>query len=132
MALEEFSFESVNGRTTGQTDGRTDDGQKVITIAHPEHSSGELKIAVFPLTRPTTFQTPDFAILLSLKMQNKKVKHRPATKFPFFFFFFLNYRPDPVLFWRKNRKIKKKVSPTYQPNFFQHDRGNTAILLFYA
>ena len=26
----------------GRTDGRTDDGQKVITIAHPEHSSGEL------------------------------------------------------------------------------------------
>ena len=25
-------------------DGRTDDGQKMITIAHPEHSSGELKI----------------------------------------------------------------------------------------
>ena len=25
-------------------DGRTDDGQKVITRAHPEHSSGELKI----------------------------------------------------------------------------------------
>ena len=35
MALEELSFKSVNGRT--------DDGQKVITIAHPEHSSGELK-----------------------------------------------------------------------------------------
>ena len=29
--------------TDGQTDGWTDDGQKVITIAHPEHSSGELK-----------------------------------------------------------------------------------------
>ena len=32
--------------TDGWTDGRTgrlmDDGQKVITIAHPEHSSGEL------------------------------------------------------------------------------------------
>ena len=27
----------------GQADGRTD-GQKVITIAHPEHSSGGLKI----------------------------------------------------------------------------------------
>ena len=27
------------------TDGRTD-GRKVITIAHPEHSSGELKILV--------------------------------------------------------------------------------------
>ena len=43
MALEELSFEIVNGRTDnrtdGQTDGRTDDGQKVITIAHPEHSS---------------------------------------------------------------------------------------------
>ena len=24
--------------------GRTDDGRKVITIAHPEHSSGELKM----------------------------------------------------------------------------------------
>ena len=24
-------------------DALTDDGQKVITIAHPEHSSGELK-----------------------------------------------------------------------------------------
>ena len=28
----------------GQTDGWTDDRQKVITIAHPEQSSGELKI----------------------------------------------------------------------------------------
>ena len=26
------------------TDRRTDDGRKVITIAHPEQSSGELKI----------------------------------------------------------------------------------------
>ena len=30
----EKSFENV--------DGWTDDGQKVITIAHPKHSSGEL------------------------------------------------------------------------------------------
>ena len=29
--------------TDGRTDGRMDDGRKVITIAHPEHSSGELK-----------------------------------------------------------------------------------------
>ena len=28
-------------------DNRTDDGQKVITIAHPEHSSGGLKISEF-------------------------------------------------------------------------------------
>ena len=27
----------------GCTDGRTDDGRKVITIVHPEQSSGELK-----------------------------------------------------------------------------------------
>ena len=34
----------TDGRTDGRTHGRTDDGQKVITIAHPEQSSGELKI----------------------------------------------------------------------------------------
>ena len=28
------------------TDGRTDDGRKVITIAHPEQSSGELKLTI--------------------------------------------------------------------------------------
>ena len=28
--------------------GRTDDGRKVITIAHPEHSSGELKMVSTP------------------------------------------------------------------------------------
>ena len=30
--------------TDGRTDGRTVDGRKGITTAHPEHSSGELKI----------------------------------------------------------------------------------------
>ena len=35
---EEKSFENVNGRM----DEQTDDGQKVVTIAHPEHSLGEL------------------------------------------------------------------------------------------
>ena len=34
-ASEEKSFENVNGRTHN--------GRKVTTIAHPEHSSGELK-----------------------------------------------------------------------------------------
>ena len=38
VASEEKSFENVKGRSHG----RTDDGRKVITIAHPEHSSGEL------------------------------------------------------------------------------------------
>ena len=32
--------ENVNGWTDTRTDGR-----KVITIAHPEHSSGELKMS---------------------------------------------------------------------------------------
>ena len=41
MALEELSFKRVNGRTHGR---RT----KVITIAHPGHSSGELKSKFFP------------------------------------------------------------------------------------
>ena len=43
-ASEEKSFENVNGLTHGRTDARTEDGRKVITIAHPEHSSGELKM----------------------------------------------------------------------------------------
>ena len=34
MALEELSFESVKGQMNGR---------KVLTIAHSEHSSGELK-----------------------------------------------------------------------------------------
>ena len=34
----------TDGGTAGRTDGGTDDRRKVITIAHPEHSSGELKI----------------------------------------------------------------------------------------
>ena len=35
--------------TDGCTDGRMDDGRKVITIAHPEQSSGELKICFVEL-----------------------------------------------------------------------------------
>ena len=38
MGLKDLSFECING----QTNNRTDNGQKVLTIAHPEHSSGEL------------------------------------------------------------------------------------------
>ena len=34
----------TDGRMDGRTVTRTDNGQKVITIAHPEQSSGELKI----------------------------------------------------------------------------------------
>ena len=39
------------------TDGQPDDGQTVITIAHPEHSSGELKIyrSLLPLHKNNTF-----------------------------------------------------------------------------
>ena len=40
---EKYEFENVNGRTDGRKDGQTDDGREMITIAHPEHSSGELK-----------------------------------------------------------------------------------------
>ena len=33
----------TDGCTDGRTHDRRTDGRKVITIAHPEHSSGELK-----------------------------------------------------------------------------------------
>ena len=45
---------------------------------------GVKKIAVFPLTQPTLFQTSDSAIFLSIKMQNKTVKHQPSTKYLYF------------------------------------------------
>ena len=37
----------MDGQPDGQTDGLRDDRQKVITIAHPEHSPGELTIPLF-------------------------------------------------------------------------------------
>ena len=35
----------TDGHTDARTDGRMDDRRKVITIAHPEQSSGELMTA---------------------------------------------------------------------------------------
>ena len=43
----------TDGPTDAQTHGRTDDGRKVITIAHLEQSSGELKRAI---TQPNFFR----------------------------------------------------------------------------
>ena len=86
---------------------------------------GVKRIVVFPLTRPTMFQTPDY--FLSVKMQNIKVKHRPSTKYLFFFHKITG--PTLFFFWRKNRKKKKFLLPTDQI-FFQHVSGNTVI--FYA
>ena len=50
-------------------DARTDDGQKVITIAHPEHSSGELinvKKIVFGNKEHTTDKKMGVSVLLRL------------------------------------------------------------------
>ena len=47
-ASEEKSFENVNGRT----DAQMDVGRKVITTAHPQHSSGELKRTPNPILWP--------------------------------------------------------------------------------
>ena len=43
----------TDGRTDGRTDARMDDGRKVITIAHPEHSSDELKSDKNKISYPT-------------------------------------------------------------------------------
>ena len=45
-AASKKKFEKVNGLMHGWAEGWTDHGQKVITKAHPEHSSGELKMEV--------------------------------------------------------------------------------------
>ena len=46
MASEEKLFENVNGCTDRRTHAQMDDRQKVITRAHPEHSSDELKTII--------------------------------------------------------------------------------------
>ena len=58
MALEELSSECVNVRM--------DDGQKVITIAHPEHSSGELKIKRLDISFLHVIHTKHTIIALSI------------------------------------------------------------------
>ena len=50
--------------TDGRTDGRTDDIRKVITIAHPEQSSGELK-------RPAPRAVLQFSMFQDLTRQLK-------------------------------------------------------------
>ena len=48
MKFEQKWFSSFRSclNDNGWKHGQMEDGQKVITIAHPEHSSGELKILV--------------------------------------------------------------------------------------
>ena len=60
-ASEEKSFENVNGRT----DARTEDRRKVITIAHPEHSLGELIIVANIYNKDT------FLILVGLVLNGQ-------------------------------------------------------------
>ena len=43
MKFEEIWPKGFRGEVVQRWDGRTDNGEKVITEAHPEHSSGELK-----------------------------------------------------------------------------------------
>ena len=84
-ASEEKSFENVNGRM---------DGRKVITIAHPEQSSGELKskqnyqackeLNAERVCRQTKRQLPSHCILDSMSCD---MTHRgPVVLFVFFFF----------------------------------------------
>ena len=72
MASEEKSFENVNGRTHG----RTDNGRKVITIAHPEQSSGELKTKTKKNNKkktPASSMTP--ACAFSMNQSSVQVIH---------------------------------------------------------
>ena len=46
MKFEQNWQSGFKGKVNGRTDGLTGEGRKVITIAHPEHSSGELKTYV--------------------------------------------------------------------------------------
>ena len=45
MKFEQNWLSGFRGEVVENVNGWTDDGRKVITIAHPEQSSGELKIS---------------------------------------------------------------------------------------
>ena len=91
-ASEEKSFENVNRRThrwmDALTDRRTDDGRKVITIAHPEHNSGELKIWPNPFN--STDQKKDFTNSVEPdEMAHTSLIIRIYTVYLFFYFVML-------------------------------------------
>ena len=68
---------------------------------------------MFPLTRPTLFQTPDCFIFISKNANIKNVKRRPSTKYLYF-----HKITGSILFisGEKNREtIKKKKSFSYLP-----------------
>ena len=47
MKFEQNWVKGFRGESFENVNGRTDDRRKVITIAHPEHSSGEIKMQQF-------------------------------------------------------------------------------------
>ena len=71
---------------------------------------------MFALTRSTLFQTPDSAIFLSVKMQNKQVKRRSSTTKYLYF----HTITGPTLFFsgEKNKKNKKKFLLSIDQIFF--------------
>ena len=72
--LEEKSFKGVNGRT----DGQTDDGRRVITIAHPE-----------PLTQVSYKSTSEKRHIANLLARDFKKTIWMNCKA---FFFYVNYK----------------------------------------
>ena len=51
------------------TDGRTDDERKVITIAHPEQSSGELKMKKLSCSQAFSHSKPtDLSVAIATKV----------------------------------------------------------------
>ena len=86
------------------------------------------KKAMFALTRQTLFQTPD-CYFLSVKMQNKKVKHIPSTKYPYFHKI---TGPTVCFSAEKLEKVKKKFSYLLTNFFFQHVILFLFFFFFYA
>ena len=71
------------------------------------------KIAVFPLTRQILFQTPD-CYFLSVKMQNKKVKQGPSTKYLY------SHKITGLTLFFYGEKIKKKKSFSKKKKSFSY------------
>ena len=93
---------------------------KVFTIyGHGGHLD-QRTVTILAIFRPTDpVSNTLLCYFLSVKMQNKKLKHRPSTKYLYF-----HKITGPTLFFSGENRNKKFLLPTDQ-NFFQHVSRNS-------
>ena len=92
----------------GRTHGRTDDGRKVITIAHPEQRSGELK------TKECLFQVEEINIGISSKVYafSHMMHEKLGSKSTSSLYTFIKFENDKIKVEKKTKINLKIISKT--------------------